>query len=61
MRLARLISLVARGIVGFESDIDLLYVMVVGCSLGFVLYCFEDELLDLFGWKVDFVLKRLFY
>ena len=49
---------VARGTAGSESDIDLLYVIAPGRSLGFAVHRLEDELSDLFGRKVDLVSKR---
>ena len=49
---------VARGVATPTSDVDLLYVMVPGRSLGFSINRLEDELADVFGRRVDLVAKR---
>ena len=49
---------VARGMATPTSDIDLLYVMAPGCSLGFSINRLEDELAEVFGRRVDLVSKR---
>lgn len=48
----------ARGEDGADSDVDLLYVLKPGVSLGFRLFDLEDELTDLFGRPVDLVARR---
>lgn len=49
---------VARGVATPTSDVDLLYVMAPGCSLGFAINRLEDELAEIFGRRVDLVAKR---
>ena len=49
---------VARGLATPTSDVDLLYVMAAGCSLGFAINRLEDELAEVFGRRVDLVAKR---
>ncbi len=49
---------VARGMATPTSDIDLLYVMATGSSLGFSINRLEDELAEVFGRRVDLVSKR---
>jgi predicted nucleotidyltransferase len=49
---------VARGVATPTSDVDLLYVMAPGCSLGFSINRLEDELAEVFGRRVDLVAKR---
>ncbi len=49
---------VARGVATPTSDVDLLYVMAPGCSLGFAINRLEDELAEVFGRRVDLVAKR---
>lgn len=49
---------VVRGTATAGSDVDLLYVMAPGRTLGFAINRLEDELSDLFGRKVDLVSKR---
>ena len=49
---------VARGVATPTSDIDLLYVMALGRSLGFSNNRLEDELAEVFGRRVDLVSKR---
>jgi hypothetical protein len=49
---------VAQGTATASSDIDLLYVMAPGRSLGFAINRLEDELTNLFGRRVDLVSKR---
>jgi len=48
----------ARGDAGEDSDVDLLYVLEPGASLGFSINRLEDELSSLFGRPVDLVAKR---
>lgn len=49
---------VARGVATPTSDVDLLYVMAPGRSLGFSINRLEDELVAVFGRQVDLVAKR---
>ena len=49
---------VARGVATPKSDVDLLYVMTPGRSLGFSINRLEDELGEVFGRRVDLVAKR---
>lgn len=49
---------VARGVATPTSDVDLLYVMASGRSLGFSINRLEDELAEVFGRGVDLVAKR---
>ncbi len=49
---------VARGVATPMSDVDLLYVMTPGRSLGFSINRLEDELGEVFGRRVDLVAKR---
>ena len=49
---------VARGTASSSSDVDLLYVMEPGRSLGFAINRLEDELAELFGRRVDLVAKH---
>lgn len=49
---------VARGMATPASDVDLLYVMKPGCSLGFAINRLEDELVEVFGRRVDLVAKH---
>ncbi len=48
----------ARGTATAVSDVDLLYVMAPGRSVGFAINRLEDELSQLFGRSVDLVSKR---
>jgi hypothetical protein len=47
-----------RGTATASSDVDLLYVMAPGRTLGFAINRLEDELSALFGHRVDLVAKR---
>ena len=47
-----------KGTAGQESDVDLLYVLAPGRTLGFAINHLEDELSELFGRPVDLVSKR---
>lgn len=49
---------VAQGRATVASDVDLLYVMQPGRSLGFAINRLEDELEDLFDRGVDLVAKQ---
>ena len=49
---------VARGTESAASDVDLLYVMAPGRTLGFGINRLEDELSVVFGRRVDLVSKR---
>ena len=49
---------VARGVATTTSDVDLLYVVAPGRSLGFAINRLEDELAEVFGRRVDLVAKR---
>ena len=48
----------ARGVATSTSDVDLLYVMASGRSLGFAFNRLEEELAEVFGRQVDLVAKR---
>lgn len=48
----------ARGEATESSDVDLLYVLTPGASLGFALNDLEDELSRTFARRVDLVSKR---
>ena len=49
---------VARGTSTSTSDVDLLYVMAPGRSLGFAINRLEDDLSELFGRRAEVVSKR---
>lgn len=49
---------VARGEANDASDVDLLYVLEPGASLGFAINELEDELAKLFDRPIDLVAKR---
>jgi uncharacterized protein len=49
---------VARGEATPASDVDVLYVLRPGASLGFGIDALEDELADLFGRRVDLVARK---
>lgn len=49
---------VARGEATGSSDVDLLYVLAPGASLGFAINRLEDELAELFDRPVDLVAKQ---
>ena len=49
---------VARGTATSTSDVDLLYVMAPGRSLGFAINRLEDDLSELFGRRAEVVPKR---
>jgi predicted nucleotidyltransferase len=49
---------VARGDASPMSDVDVLYVLEPGGSLGFALNDLEDELTEVFGRRVDLVSKQ---
>lgn len=46
---------VARGAARHDSDVDLLYALVLGRHLGFSINDLEDELSDAFGRPIDLV------
>lgn len=48
---------VARGEASEDSDIDLLYELAPGASLGFDVFDLEDGLVEVFGRPVDLVAK----
>jgi uncharacterized protein len=49
---------VARGEGSADSDVDLLYELIPGTSLGWEIEDLQDELSELFGRSVDLVSKR---
>lgn len=49
---------VARGERRADSDVDLLYELIPGTSLGWEIEDLQDELSELFGRSVDLVSKR---
>lgn len=49
---------VARGDATPASDVDVLYALRPGASLGFAIDDLEDELADLFGRRVDLVARK---
>ena len=49
---------VARGDATPASDVDILYVLRPGASLGFAIDGLEDELAELFGRRVDLVARK---
>jgi predicted nucleotidyltransferase len=49
---------VARGEATAASDVDVLYVLRPGISLGFAIDGLEDELADVFGRRVDLVARK---
>jgi predicted nucleotidyltransferase len=49
---------VARGEASDDSDVDLLYVANPQARLGFSINRLEDELVDLFGRRVDLVSRK---
>ncbi|MCU0269826.1 MAG: nucleotidyltransferase family protein [Acidimicrobiales bacterium] len=48
---------VARGDADVESDVDLLFELAPGARLGFALFDLEDQLMAIFGRRVDLLSK----